>query len=60
LDKPVLIYSDLIKYYLREQPVDDLEEFQEQAARALNMEERFHKQSAIELANVLAKAFGKE
>ncbi len=37
-----------------------MDEFVEQVARALNLEERFHKQQAAHLANTISKIFGSE
>lgn len=52
-----LVYSDLIRHWLHEEPGEDLEVFAEQAARALVMEERYMNRLAGSLAAVLGKMF---
>lgn len=52
-----LVYSDLVAFWLREEPSEDMEAFAEQAARAQVMEERYMNKLAESLARVLAKLF---
>jgi hypothetical protein len=37
----VLAYADLVRYWLRIEPSEDMDEFGEEIARALVLEERF-------------------
>lgn len=52
-----LVYSDLVRLWLHTEPSEDMEEFAEQAARALVMEERYMNRLAGSLASVLGKMF---
>jgi hypothetical protein len=50
----VLVYADLVRYWLRIEPSEDMDEFGEEVARAMVMEERFMRQQAGAVARVLA------
>ncbi|MFA9394786.1 MAG: hypothetical protein ACERJ1_08750 [Halodesulfovibrio sp.] len=51
----VLVYADLVRYWLRIEPSEDMDEFGEEVARAMVMEERFMQQQAMNVINLLAK-----
>lgn len=52
-----MVYADLVRYWLRVEPSEDMETFAEEIARALVLEERFMKQQAAITAQLLG---GKE
>lgn len=53
-----LVYADIVRHWLKEAPSDDMEEFGEQIARALELESRVQRQQGAVIANLIASLLG--
>lgn len=53
-----LVYADIVRHWLREEPAEDMEEFAEQIARALELEARILRQQGAVTANLIATLMG--
>ena len=50
-----MVYADLVRYWLRIEPSEDMNIFAEEIARALVLEERVMRQQATAVASCLGK-----
>jgi hypothetical protein len=53
-----LVYADIVRHWLREEPSDYMDEFGEQIARALELESRILRQQGAVTANLIATLMG--
>lgn len=53
-----LVYADIVRHWLREEPAEDMDEFAEQIARALELEARILRQQGAVTANMIAALMG--